>query len=410
VFVLAGTLASLVHATAFAQDEKPKPPPLTAGWRDGFVIQSEQGDFRLQIGALIHADGRFAAGDDSEAVNDTFLIRRARPYLRARVGKYFEFYLNPDFGGGSLVLQDAYLDTMFSPAFRLRIGKGKSPFGLERLQSSSNMLFYERALPTALVPNRDVGVQVLGDVAGGRISYAAAVTNGVADGGSADVDTGDSKDVVGRVLVRPFTRNTDSALRALGLGLSGSVGRQTGSAALPTFRTSSLQQTFFSYAGATGDGVRTRYSPQGFYYYKSFNALAEYVHSEMPARRNGYAADARHDAWQVAAAYVLTGEAATESSAGLRPRANFDVGARHFGAFQLAARYHVLKIGEDALPLSAAGTVASRKAEAWTVGLNWYLTPHFKYVFNFERTVFDDAGEGARPPENAYVFRTQVSF
>ncbi len=343
-------------------------------------------------------------------MNDTFLIRRARPYLRARVGKYFEFYLNPDFGGGSLVLQDAYLDTVFSPAFRLRIGKAKSPFGLERLQSSSNMLFYERALPTSIAPNRDVGVQVLGELAGGRVSYAAAVTNGVADGGSADVDNGDSKDVIGRVLVRPFSRNTDSPLRALGLGLAGSVGRQTGSAALPTFRTASLQQIYFSYVGATGDGVRTRYSPQGFYYYKSFNALAEYVHSEMPIRRDGATAEDGHDAWQVAAAYVLTGEAATESSAGVRPRANFDVGAGHLGAFQVAARYHVLTIGEEAFALGAAVAAASRKAEAWTVGLNWYLTPHFKYVFNFERTVFDDDREGARPPENAYVFRTQVSF
>ena len=107
---------------------------------------------------------------------------------------------------------------------------------------------------------------------------------------------------------------------------------------------------------------------------------------------------------------MLTGEAATDGSAGVRPRANFDVGAGHVGAFQVAARYHVLKIDEDAFALGAASAGASRKAEAWTVGLNWYLTPHFKYVFDFERTVFDDDRAGARPPEHAIVFRTQVSF
>ena len=53
----------------------------------------------------------------------------------------FEFYLNPDFAGGTLVVQDAYLDTIFSPAFRIRAGKGKTPFGFERLHSASNMLF-----------------------------------------------------------------------------------------------------------------------------------------------------------------------------------------------------------------------------------------------------------------------------
>ena len=43
------------------------------------------------------------------------------------------------------------------------------------------MLFMERALPNALVPNRDVGVQVLGDIKGGLVSYLGGVMNGVAD-------------------------------------------------------------------------------------------------------------------------------------------------------------------------------------------------------------------------------------
>ena len=81
-------------------------------------------------------------------------LRRLRPYLRGRFSKRFEFYFNPDFAGGTLVVQDAYVDTIFSPAFRIRAGKGKTPFGLERLHSASNLLFFNRALPTALVPNR----------------------------------------------------------------------------------------------------------------------------------------------------------------------------------------------------------------------------------------------------------------
>ena len=412
VFVLVASLIAFVPAAAVAQtqDEKPKPPPLAAGWRDGFVIQSEQGDFRMQIGALVHADARVSFGDEPELVHDTFLIRRARPYVRGRVGQYFEFYVNPDFGGGTFVLQDAYLDTVFSPAFRIRIGKAKAPFGMERLHASSNLLFYERALPTSLAPNRDIGIQVLGELAGGRVSYAAGVMNGVADGASADVDNSDSKDVAGRVMTRPFSRNADSPLRGLAVGISGTVGRQTGPVALPTLRTTSMQAPYLSYVGATADGVRTRSSPQASYYYKSFNALAEYVHTDVPVRRGNAADDVTHDAWQIAAAYVLTGEAATESSAGVRPRVNFDVRNGHWGAFQVAARYHALSVSERALSLDAVLPGSSRTAAAWAAGLNWYLTPHFKYVFNVERTTFADAADGGRPAENAFVFRTQVSF
>ncbi len=63
-----------------------------------------------------------------------------------------------------------------------------------------------------------------------------------------------------------------------------------------------------------------------------------------------------------------------------------------------------------AVDLGFAAAGASRKAQAWTVGLNWYLTGNVKYVLNFERTVFDDNRAGARAPENGIGFRTQLNF
>jgi phosphate-selective porin OprO/OprP len=242
------------------------------------------------------------------------------------------------------------------------------------------------------------------------LSYLAGLGNGVPDGGSADLDTSDSKDLAGRVVVRPFTRQAASPWRGLSLGLAGSRGRQTGAAALTAFRTALLQQPFFSYAGAVADGVRTRYSPQLSYFHKAFGGLVEYVHSEVPVRKGTVGDDIGHDAWQIAATWVLTGEAATDASAGVRPRANFDFGGGHFGALQLAARYHTLQVDDRAFALNLPAPGSSRKAEAWTVGLNWNLTPGFRYVVNFERTVFDDEADGARRPENALVFRTQVNF
>jgi phosphate-selective porin OprO/OprP len=399
-----------VPISAPAQTPGETPPPITGGWRDGFVLQSEKGDFRLQIGLLGHLDGRFGVGDDRELVPDTFLIRRLRPSLRGRLSQRFEFYLNPDFAGGTLVLQDAYVDTVFTPAFRVRAGKAKTPFGLERLHSASNLLFAERAFPTLVAPNRDLGVQVLGDLSGGLVSYQAGVFNGVPDGASADLDTGDSKDVAGRLVVRPFTGRSGSPLEGLGLAMAGSTGRQSGTA-LPTLRTPSLQRTYFSYgSGAAADGVRTRYSPQLFYYYKAFGGFAEYAHSEMPIRRGDLRTDIAHQAWQVAGSLVLTGEAATDSGAGVRPRTDFDFGNGHYGAFQIAARYHVLEIDRRAFALNLASPDASQRAEAWTIGLNWYLTRNLRYVFNYERVVFEGDSDRARQPEQAIVFRTQVNF
>jgi phosphate-selective porin OprO/OprP len=386
------------------------PAPRISAGQDGVAIESGSGDFRLQIGLLMHADGRFVLADGTDQAVDTFAFRRLRPYLRGRFARRFEFYFNPDFAGGALVVQDAYVDTVFAPSFRLRAGKGKTPFGLERLHSASNLLFLGRALPTALVPNRDLGLQVLGDIDGGTISYLAGIMNGVADGGSADLDTSDSKDVSGRLVARPFNGRATSALRGLGLALAASTGRQAGAAALPAFRTTSAEQVFFFYSGAVAAGIRWRYSPQAFYYFKQFGGFAEYVHTVTPVREGLVQEDISHDAWQVAVSYVLTGGNATDAAIGVRPRTDFDFGNGGPGAWQLAARYHALAVDEQAIALEFAAPGSSRKAAAWTLGLNWFLTANFRYTFNFERTVFDDDADGPRAAENAFVFRTQAAF
>ena len=196
--------------------------------------------------------------------------------------------------------------------------------------------------------------------------------------------------------------------------MRGSRGRATGAVGLPAFRTTTLLQPFFSYAaGATpavADGIRTRYSPSIWYLRGPFGGWGEYVRSEVPVRRGNVVQDVAHEAWQVAASWVLTGEAATDSSAPLRPRNNFDFGNGHWGAFQVSARYHVLEVDEKAIAFDLAAAGSSRKAAAWTLGLRWYLSGNVTYTVNFERTVFDGNPKGPRRAENGLAFRTQVYF
>jgi len=403
-------MAILVPGTAAAQDRAaPTPGPTVSAGENGISIQSANGDFQLRFGGLVHVDGRFAIADDTARVTDSFVVRRVRPSLRGRLSRRFEFYLNPDFAGGVLVVQDAYLDTVFSPSFRVRLGKGKTPYGLERLQSVGAMLFYERALPTGLVPNRDVGVTALGDVAGGIVSYQGGLMNGVPDGASADLDTGDSKDLAGRILMRPFLkRAATDPLRGLAVGFAATAGKQAGAAALPTLRTASLQQIIFAYTGAVAAGTRTRYSPQASFVYKSFAGIFEYVRTEQPVASTSTTVDVASQAWQVAGSFLITGEDATDGSTLVRPRANFDFGNGHWGAVQIVARYHHLDVDEAARRFAAAGSALT--AEGWTAGVNWYLTPNVRYLVNVERTVFDDNTNSARPAENALVFRSQLYF
>jgi phosphate-selective porin OprO and OprP len=381
-------------------------PPFTAGWQDGFFVQSGNADYRLQLSLLLQADDRFAIDDQQNNVVNSFTFRRIRPILQGRVARYFDFYFNPDFAGAIVNVRDSYVETRFSPAFRIRVGKGKEPFGLERLHGAANLTFVERSLPTAVAPDRDVGVQLVGDIAGGLVSYAGGVFNGVVDGGSSEGDTNDGKDVVGRVVVRPFIRKMKSPLAGLGLALAGSSGEQP--TALPSFLTSA-RQTFFTYdRAAVGQGDRHRFSPQYFYYYKSFGTFGEYVNSRGVVANGSVSGDIIHESLMIAGSFVVTGE--TASDHGVRPRSLFDPGKHTWGALQITARYHSLSVDPKAATLGFVSAGASREAKAFTVGANWYLNPFIKWVFNFERTVFDGDPNGSRHPENAILVRNQIGF
>ena len=402
--ILAMTAAVAAAQTSAAT--QPPAAPFTAGWQDGFVLQTPNGDNRLVLGLTAQADGRFSL-DDPLPITNTFTIRKARPTLSGRVAKYFDFKVMPDFGNGTATLLDAYFDIRFSSKFRVRSGKDKTPVGYELLQGDPYLLFPERTLASSLVPNRDVGFQVQGDLSP-RLFYAGGVFNGVPDGSSSttDVDANNAKDVAGRIVWQPFrsTKTPAGALNGLGFQIGGSTGSQAGT--LPSFRTS-VGQTYFSYApGAAASGHRHRITPAAFYYYKSFGGFVEYVRSTQEVSRSNSSYDVTNNGWGVTGSYVLTGEAASER--GVRPGRAFDPSTGKWGALQLAARYSRLTVDPLAFTSGLAAATASRKASAFTVAANWYPAAFIKYYATFERTSFD--GGASRPTENVILFRTQVAF
>ena len=356
-----------------------KRSPATAG-PDGFAVQSENGDYRLQLRAYLQFDGRFFP------VVDTFLIRRARPIFAGTLAKYFDFQIMPDFAQGTTTLYEAWVDFNYTPKARVRVGKFKSPVGLERLQSAMTTAFVERAFPTALVPNRDVGVQLYGDLDGGVVTYAVGLFDGAPDGANIDLDLNDGKDVAGRLFISPF-KNGQSALKNLGFGIAGTYGRQSG--ALAAYRSGGQVSILTLLSGEPA------LEPKAIDLLKASSSQ----HCELVVK-----------AWQTTATVTLTGDAASYS--GVRPRNPFDPPKGHWGAVELAARVNGLEVQRAAVSEGLIDPTRSvRKAFAWAVGLNWYLNRNVKEVVDYERTTFTGgAAGGDRPAENALFFRTQLSF
>ena len=392
-----------------AAAQQPPSPPVRAGWQDEFFIQSANGDYRLAIGMVAQADGRFSL-DDPTPITNTFAVRKLRPTFAGRLGRYFDFKVMPDFGNGTAVVADMYLDVRFSQAFRVRTGKDKTPVGYELLMGDGFLFFPERAQATNLVPNRDNGVQVQGDFGGGKLLYSGGVFNGIPDGTSSttELDANNGKDVAARVAWQPFRSATASGvMNGFGVHLGGSTGLQEG--ALPSFRTSA-GQVYFSYdRAAAAAGRRNRVSPAVFYYYKRFGGFTEFMQSGQRVANDVFVRNITNRAWEMTGSYVLTGEAASDRN--VRPRVNFDPTQGHWGALQVLGRYTELSVDQESFNAGLTAASASRKARSFTAAANWYPNAVVKYYFTFERTMFDAfAGGVDRANENVILLRVQIGF
>ena len=422
----------LAELEAQAATARAATPVLAASDR-GFNWKSADGAFLIKIRGLIHADGRQHLGDEDLAVRDSFLIGKARPLLEATFFDLADFRLMPDFAGGTATIQDAYIDVRPWSWLKLRGGKFKAPVGLERLQNDPAVVFPERGLPTALAPNRDLGFMLHGVFGPGVFSYELGIFNGVVDGGSGDADNNRAKDLAVRLFVQPWKANPNSFLANFGLGVAGTTGSQHGTAAvfqtmgmttrrtassapgLPAFRTAGVE-TFFSYrindevadSTAIGQGWRTRLSPQGYFYQGSFGLLGEYIRSTQAVELGPASGNLTHQAWQVAAYYVLGGKPLYEGTTVTTP---FDPRKGTWGALELGARYNVLSLDDDAFGTFADPARAAARAQAIGAVANWHWSRNIKLSLAFERTDFEGgAAGGDRKPENSLFQRIQATF
>ncbi len=395
--------------------EKGKTTPVISAGASGFSFRSADSNFVLRLRGYLQADTRWYI-DDAEAgrANDTFLLRRVRPIFEGTVWDKYDFRVMLDFGSAvnstannNAYLQDAYFTARWFPEFQFVGGKMKEPVSLERLQSGANLLFVERGFTTQLAPNRDVGFLFQGDLFE-TLNYQLGAFNGVADGGSADIESADDeKDVVARLFAHPFRRTEIEPLRELGLGIAGTYGNQEG--ALRSFVSPGQQRIFAYSSSAAADGDHWRLAPQGYWYWGPFGLFGEYVVSNQEVV-NGAATDQlEHTAWQVAASYVLTGE--KNSWRGITPKRPFSLRDGGWGAFELTARYQELSFDDDTFPTFASASSSVSEAKSWGVGLNWHLNRNFKLQVNYEKTDFDGGtSELLNDGEQIVFTRAQISF
>jgi phosphate-selective porin OprO/OprP len=150
--LVAAFLAALLPTPTRAQDE---PAPRGAASTVSF---SANDNVAVTFSGYLQADGRWLSGA-TQRLPDGIVLRRARFVVDAELPSGWHLRLQPDFGQGRVLVQDAFVG-LARGGLLLRAGRFRPNYGLERMQSSSTLLFPERSLINSLVPSRSFGTQL----------------------------------------------------------------------------------------------------------------------------------------------------------------------------------------------------------------------------------------------------------
>jgi phosphate-selective porin OprO/OprP len=170
--------------------------------------------------------------------------------------------------------------------------------------------------------------------------------------------------------------------------------------------------------GTYADGERLRWTPQLYYSLGKLSLLGEYVNvSQDVTRVNGTVTRSDtldNSAWQLQFAWFVSGE--EEAFKGFTPQSTFEPGKPGWGAWELVARIHELKIDDDAFTGGANSfaniATSASKAKAIGVGVNWYLNQNVKWSLDYEQTEFEGgaAGGADRGDEKVLLTRFALGF
>ena len=396
-------------------------------YEEGLHIRTKDRSFDTRIGGVIQTDLRVF--DSHYPIDNDFDIRRARFFLKGRMFKYFNYMFQAEFeGSNSNRLVDAYMNFDYFPYLQFQVGQFKEPFGLENLTSDKYILFNERSFSYYLTPRRDVGFMVKGTLFSDSINYGIGIFNG--DGRDANRrGQKDDKDIAGRLVIKPFFNHGPSFLKGLQIGGSYSYARLDTSDLNIDIRTPALTK-FFSVKSMGKYHIiqdvddRRRFGFEMAFSYGPFIIMGEYIKNEYHDVL--LSSDERFDfnlrGWYVSTLFMLTGEELKLKGGILekvRPKKCFNLDERGWGAWGIGFRYQQFRAGDNVYEYLVQEGISVRKADAFTIALNWYLNSMVKISFNYSRTTFDQQlFLGTNPKgysyyedtENVWVTRFQLEF
>lgn len=331
----------------------------TLGWPQNFppVVPRPAGtEAKLSIGGFLQFQAEFGHAADPRFANikDRLFFRRARIYVAGSFAEPFDFKAELDLGGNSLnsangiraQANEIYIHWHRFAGFNLRAGQLKAAYGSENLAGDTTMLTIERALANdRLADGRQLAFSASGTLFGERLTYLAAVGNGVGANSSANDNSRFQRSA--RIAFKPFAGRTPGALGRLEIGTGGLWSEDHG-VAKPGFGFTQsgniIDNLFVGRRAAWGIDARWNSSRLDF----SGEWLKEHFHpnNRLPA------ADLVAHGWHLTAAYTV-----------------------------LPDKWQLVLRRESFDPGSAAG---GNETNLWILGQNWLIRgDNLKLMVNY---------------------------
>lgn len=343
----------------------------------------------LEPKARLHLD--YGTQDaDVEPLGSGWIVRRAAIGLEGQFNDDWSFEIgygmadNGEFRPGDGQYRDVTLGYEGWSAGDITVGQFRIPFGLERLISSNDISFIERALPVdAFAPSRRMGI-------GFSRKRDAYTVSTMAFGSSIGGDDR-GRGAAARLTVTPI----HSAGTVVHLGIAAFTEKPRSKVDFDNKPESRVADVDLVNTGRIDDVSRiNRTGLESAWRTGPFSLQGEWMQTTI--RRNAGTPDANLDGWYVGGSWVLTSEA--------RPYKNGEFkGIRPLGpggAWELAARYSRINLDD--------GDVRGGKERNITVGLNYYLNEHLRIMFNYIQVHSQRRGQADNP--RIGLLRAQLVF
>ena len=382
----------------------------------GVAVQSDRLDVEAQDGILVmespntaykfwfdvraQADGAvfFGAPDYADPIGNGTSIRRARFAVKGQIDENWYGEFDMDLANGLVELKDTIVRYTGIPNLDLQVGNFKENFSIQRNSSSRYLLMIERPMVcSALAPSRHLGFNVKYDnpwlwVSAGLFAQEGAGEEERTNAADNNKDFGRGISLLdntgysatAKVVFRPLCDLQNASLH---IGAAYSYRTTKTSMATGewgTYRASARNSTSINRKKYLDTNNLKDYDFNNLWtvelagHWEGLRYEAAYIGDNVHFKETNLTND--FGGWYVQAGYLLFGGKQRYDSKGAKyTRA---IRGQKWGDLELCARYEYCNLNDTRA--NAKETVYGGSAEAYTVGLNWWVTNNVRMQLNYQ--------------------------